>query len=94
MFNIEALYTDNKIDDYILSLASKNLLNFDDLKQSIFLEALESDCENMGDFMRACYRVRYRMKRDAIGAYHLSIPDDDLIPFYDKEIEKFMTGVG
>ena len=90
MFNIEKAYTDIKIDKHLLNTACKNLLPYDEFKQEVFLEALDSDCKSMEDFTRASHRVRMRLRKKSIEDYAFAIPNPDIIAYNDINIERII----
>ena len=80
---LEALYEDNSYNQFLVRLAGKNLLEFDDYRQEVFMWL----AENGGDVHKAADRVAKRMKRQAMKDYHLSMPEVSVIPYYDKPLE-------
>lgn len=71
--SIDELYADNAFNDFLVYTANKNLLEFDDYKQDVFLEIIESgaDCERL--YKRAAWRVRDRNKKKEIKNKTISV---------------------
>ena len=65
--NIEELYTDDEFDDYLVFLAGKNYIEFDDFKQDVFLEMIDGErCSTIADAKRIARRVKERTKKNNI----------------------------
>jgi hypothetical protein len=60
VINIESLYEDLEYNNYLVRLAGKNLLPFDDFRQEVFLHLIESG----GDPKKAAGRIAKRMQRE------------------------------
>ena len=63
MIDIEKLYSDVEFTDFIIYNAQKNLVEYEDLHQSVMVEIIESCADNMQDCKRAVWRVVKRMKK-------------------------------
>lgn len=76
---IEELYANDEFNDYLVFLAGKNYLEYDDFKQDVFLEMLDGEkVKTMNDAKRIARRIKERMKKKNMGDYHysLSVFDD------------------
>ena len=72
---LENLYFDKPFDDYIAYLASKNLLDYDDLKQDVFLEITEAKARTREECMKVARRVKERSKAAQIRESHTSLDE-------------------
>ena len=68
MFTIEALYTNEEYDNFLIDLARKRRLReFDDFKQEVFLNIAElSDSISMSDAKKLADRLAQSLKRSQI----------------------------
>ena len=69
---IEALYEDSDYIEYLLTLSRKNLLQFDDYRQEVFLYIAE---HNSSDPRKVAKRIAMRIRRKQIKESHISIED-------------------
>ncbi len=65
--NIEQLYEDEAFNNLLVIMSNeKRIVDFDDFRQDVFLEIIDSKAKNMKAYKRAAWRVadreRYKMK--------------------------------
>lgn len=67
--HVEDLYDDNEFDEYIVTIARKSLLDYDELKQEIFLSLTEAterthpECRLIAD--KVCKRMKRKQMRES-----------------------------
>ena len=68
MFSIEALYTDKKFNDLLKMLARKKSLteDFEDLRQEVFVELCEYECQSRKAADGIAQRVTQRLYRERL----------------------------
>lgn len=80
---IDALYADEYYTEYLESLASKNLLPFDDYRQEVFLELLEHGGAPRPVAKKIAMRMRRRQIREgntfSIDEEWDAIPDEECV---------------
>jgi hypothetical protein len=60
--DLNALYSDDKYNEYLVKLAGQNLLSFDDFRQEVFLYL----SEHTSDARKSAKRIAMRMRRSNI----------------------------
>ena len=76
MIIVEELYADSDFTDMLVRISAKNLLDFDDFRQSVFLEIIESGCKTLHECKQAAWRVRHRIQKDNIKHQAYSIDEE------------------
>ena len=71
--SLENLYFDIDFDDYIVRMAKKNLLEYDDFKQEVFLEITEAKARTLKECETIVPRIAMRMRRAQIKEAHTSL---------------------
>ena len=89
MFDITDLYEDDGFNNLLVMMANKKQIkDFDDFRQDVFLEILDCDYSDMEHFKRAANRVsqRYGDRTQCIDIMGFSCEDDNGNPETDNEI--------
>lgn len=76
MLSIEALYEEEEYNDYLVMLASKNLIEFDDFKQDVFVNILEEEDVNRKKCMLIADKIAKRTKRKNMRDYAYSLDEE------------------
>jgi hypothetical protein len=59
--NIEELYEDSQFNNLLVMMANeKRIVDFDDFRQDVFVEIIDSSASNMRQYKKAAWRVASR----------------------------------
>lgn len=70
---LEDLYLDEEFDDYLLVLARKNLLEFDDFKQDVFIELTNAENRSLPECKRLSVNLANRLKYNEVKKKTISL---------------------
>lgn len=70
---IDELYNDDGFNNFLVYTANKNMFGFDDYKQDVFLEIMESNAKSNKEYKKAAWRVRDRNKKREIDNKTISL---------------------
>jgi len=73
---LENLYEDDYFNRYLVMLANKNMLEFDDFKQDVFLDITETSCGNKHKCELIADKIAKRIKRYNIKHYSYSLDEN------------------
>lgn len=87
--DLELLFEDQEFNQYLVKLAGKNLLSFDDYRQEVFLYLAESNDDARKVAKRIAMRMRRRQIKDQSIAYDVlgdSVSFIDAILWEDRHV--------
>jgi predicted RNA-binding protein Jag len=73
---IEELYEQEEYNNYLVMLANKNMLEFDDFKQDVFLDIIDSRAHTEKQYSLIADKIAKRTKRKNMREY--MVPMDEL----------------
>ena len=76
MIQVEELYESGAFQDFLVYTGGKSLLDFDEYRQSVFLEIVEKGADSLHDCKKAAWRVAKRMKKTQHRQYAYSFDED------------------